>query len=409
MTPTVTTARRPALILGVAASISLALLGDQMLYVVLPGQPQVAGIGIASLGVILGVNRFIRLGANGMSGVLSDRLGRRSPFLLGMLLALLSTAGYLLTSGFWPLLVARLVWGVAFALISVSGLSIALDVATAADRGRTVGLYLSLVQCGTLLGLVLSGLLVDRIGYRATLAVYVPLTALGCLVAWLTLHETAPGRAGRGTSSAPRASGSAIGRALDLDRRLIVPAYASFTSYFAGSGILMATLGMYLRQVASAGGVLMAVATLTGLLLASRRLAGMVMSPLAGYLSDRTGSRRMVAVVGTLTILAGFLVFVLAPRGLGAVVIGVALTAIGEGVLHPSLAAWVGDATPEHRRGVMMGALATVNDLGAAIGPVVGYALAAALDLDAAYALCLALTASSALVLLAVSARRASG
>ncbi len=101
--------------------------------------------------------------------------------------------------------------------------------------------------------------------------------------------------------------------------------------------------------------------------------------------------------------------FVLAPRGLGAVVIGVALTAIGEGVLHPSLAAWVGDATPEHRRGVMMGALATVNDLGAAIGPVVGYALAAALDLDAAYALCLALTASSALVLLAVSARRASG
>lgn len=388
--------RRPlALIVGVTAAMSLALLGDQLLYVVLPGRPEVAGIGVASLGIILGVNRFVRLGANGLSGALSDRLGRRWPFLLGMALALLSTAGYLVSTGFWPLLAARLAWGVAFALISVGGLSITLDLAAVEERGRTVGTYLSLVQLGTLLGLVLSGLLVDRAGYRATLAVYVPLTALGCVIAWVTLRGPVLPHRGGGAGAAARAG---RGR-LVLDRRLAAPAYASLVSHFAGSGILMATLGMALRQ--DAGGT----ATVTGLLLASRRLVGMIMAPLAGHLSDRLGSRRPVAVAGTVGLAAGFLVLVLGPRGLETVVTGVGLTALGEGVLHPALAAWVGDATPEHRRGVMMGVLATVNDLGAAVGPLAGYALAAAVDLGAAYGLCAGLVATGTLALLAAPAR----
>ena len=69
---------------GVAVALSLALLGDQMLYVVLPGRPEAAGIGVAALGVVLGVNRFIRLGANSLAGILADRLGRRPLFLAGM-------------------------------------------------------------------------------------------------------------------------------------------------------------------------------------------------------------------------------------------------------------------------------------------------------------------------------------
>lgn len=397
--------RSLALIIGVAAAISLALLGDQLLYVVLPGQPEVAGIGVTSLGVILGVNRFVRLGANGLSGALSDRLGRRWPFLLGMALALVATAGYLLSTGFGSLLAARLAWGVAFALISVGGLSITLDLAAAEERGRTVGTYLSLVQCGTLLGLVLSGLLVDHAGYRTTLAVYVPLTALGGAIAWWTLRGAAPVR----TGSAGRAPARRGGGRLVLDRRLAAPAYASLVSYFAGSGILMATLGMALRQDGGGGVTDAGTATMTGFLLASRRLAGMVMSPLAGHLSDRLGSRRPVALAGTVGLAAGFLVLAFGPRGLATVVAGVALTALGEGVLHPALAAWVGDATPEHRRGVMMGALATVNDLGAAAGPIAGYALAAWFDLRAAYGLCAGLVASSTLVLLAAPARRRGG
>lgn len=397
-------------IVATAGAMSLALLGDQMLYVVLPSRPEVAGVGVAALGLVLSANRFIRLAANPLAGWLSDRLGRRPPYLAGMALAAASTAAYLAASSLAPLLVGRLVWGAAFALLSVGGLAIVLDVTTPGRRGRDVGIYQSLVQCGTLLGLVLSGVLYDRIGYRGTLAVYVPLTALGWILAFLTVKETAPkaSRAGDGRTGHSRVrqrDRTLIEVPLAPFRRptlgwlalpLLAPGYASFASHFAGSGILMSTLGMYLRQAAGPQtGSALPVATLTGLLLAGRRLAGMLVAPVSGRVSDELGDRRVVARAGALAILAGYLVMVGTDWGLATIVLGVGLNAVGEAILHPALNAWIGDAAAPERRGAMMGGLATANDLGAAIGPVVAYALAASRGLGVAYGLCAVVTASA--------------
>jgi len=373
--------------------MSFSLLGDQLLYAVLPSRPGAAGIGVAALGVILSANRFIRLGANSLGGVLCDRFGRRRPFLAGMALAVISTAAYWLTSGFWPLLAARLVWGLAFALCSVAGLSIILDVTTAADRGRTVGFYHALVQSGTLLGLVASGVLTDLIGYRGTLALYVPLTALGFAVAWFVVGETNPANGGMDTTQA--SVWTTFG---SLDRRLLAPGYIGFASFFAGNGILMATLGASLKEQLGSSSI--PVASLTGILLASRRLAGMIFAPVAGHLSDRSGDRRRVAGAGALMICAGFVVLATG-SGVPLFVTCVVLTAIGEGVLHPSLAAWIGDRTPPELRGVVMGGYATANDLGGATGPIVGYAVAATLGFAWASGLCVALMAT-ALVAVAI-------
>ncbi len=382
-------------IVATAGAMSLALLGDQMLYVVLPAHPEAAGIGVAALGLVLSANRFIRLAANPLAGWLSDRLGRRRPYLLGMALAAASTGMYLAAASLWPLLAGRLVWGAAFALLSVGGLAIVLDVSPPHARGRGVGLYQSLVQCGTLLGLVLSGVLHDRIGYRGTLRVYMPLTAVGGLLAWLTVRDTSPGRAHRARPAAedtPPPASPAIVRSV-WTGRLLAPVYASFASHFAGSGVLMSTLGLYLRS--AAGSAALPVASLTGVLLASRRLAGMLIAPAAGHVSDRLGDRRAVAQVGALVALAGYVVMVGTDWGMTTIVLGVVLNAVGEAVLHPALNAWVGDAAPPERRGAMMGGLATANDLGAAIGPIVAYALAARYGLDTAYTLCAVITTTA--------------
>jgi len=45
--------RRHGLAIGLALAYFLALLGDQMLYVLLPSHPVAAGIGAASLGLVL--------------------------------------------------------------------------------------------------------------------------------------------------------------------------------------------------------------------------------------------------------------------------------------------------------------------------------------------------------------------
>jgi MFS family permease len=120
----------------------------------------------------------------------------------------------------------------------------------------------------------------------------------------------------------------------------------------------------------------------------------MLFAPVAGHLSDRFG-RRVVARVGTLATLAGFVILAVADWGLVTIAIGVGLTAAGEGVSHPALVAWIGDAAPPDRRGTTMGMLATAHDLGAAIGPVIAYGLAATVGLGVAYTLAVAVMLSA--------------
>src|SRR3990172_6446336 len=153
-------------VVALAVATSLALLGDMMLYTALPVHPEAAGISVAALGVILSVHRFICLLANPVGGLVYDRLGRRRPFLAGLGLATLASLGYLLAQSFWPLLAARLVWGLAFSLISVGALSILLDVTTPADRARTVGGFHALANVGRVLVFLASGWLVDALGDR---------------------------------------------------------------------------------------------------------------------------------------------------------------------------------------------------------------------------------------------------
>jgi len=185
-----------------------------------------------------------------------------------------------------------------------------LDLSTDEDRGRTVGTYQSLLQLGTLLGLVLSGFLTDLVGYRGTLAIYVPLAVLGLVAAVVVLRASdAEGaeRPARPEVRAGRSEGtdadSTVATLRRLDPRLLVPAYVAFASLFTGSGVLMATLGVYLTHLAAepdGGGLLVPVASLTGILLASRRLAGMIEAPIAGRLLDRFRDRRVVARVGVI-------------------------------------------------------------------------------------------------------------
>lgn len=390
---------RRSIVVAVAAATALSLLGDQLLYAVLPSHHAAAGIGVASLGVMLSIHRFIRLAANSLGGVLYDRFGRRRPFLLGMAFAALSTLGYWLADGFWPLLVARLVWGLAFALISVGGLSIVFDLTAAADRGRWVGLYQSMVGIGTLIGLLASGILTDLVGYRATLAIYTPLTALGWLVAFVAVRETGarPDRPSPALASLGRAARA-------VDRRLAILAFATFVNFFANHGVLMATLGAFVRQVqqSDAAGILaLPTASLTGILLAARRLAAMLAAPVSGYLSDRARDRQRVAAAGALASLAGYAVLILASPEL-AIPLGVVLAALGEGVMAAALSAWAGDVAPAHLRGVLMGGFATVNDLGGATGPLVAYALGTAFGFRSAYALCVALLLAALLALVAL-------
>lgn len=386
-------ARRVLLAIGFGTALSL--MGDSSLYVVLPTHTLEAGVALASVGVLLSANRFIRLALNGPIGALYDRLPRRWLFVSALFLGALSTALYALVSGFWPLLAARLLWGLSWAGIWVGGNTILLDVSTPATRGRLVGLYNVAFFLGASNGALTGGLLTDWLGYRNAMAVAAAGTLLGGLAALLWLPETRP---------------LEIAGEVELDEEPPPPArfeLASATALLgvnrlALAGLLQPTFGLFLLgrlgRSLSLDGTTVGVATLTGLGLGAGTLVSMLSAPLAGSLSDRARSRWTVAAAG---LLPGAIGFALMARGAAPLIgVGLLLAAVTSGSNQGLSTALVGDLGARSRKGRSLGWLFTVGDLASAAGPPAAYALIVWLEIETLYLIAGGLFAAMMLVAL---------
>lgn len=366
-------------LLPLGIGTALSLMGDATLYVVLPTHTDQAGIVLASVGILLGANRLIRLVLNGLSGVAFDRGRRRGLFLVALLVGVLSTAIYAATRGFWALLFGRLVWGLAWSGIWVGGTTIILDVSSEQERGRWVGLYQSWFLFGSSFGALAGGVLTDWLGYGVTMWVATGVSALGLIIAIALLPE----------AHSPRTNPASVETSVSHARlwyshpNLWIATLVHGLNRLAFAGVLAATVALLVETHLQGHSAIIGTATVTGLLLAARSVFSMIAAPLAGTLSDRTGNR-WIAVLGGLGMAAASMFLVGLPS-LTAAMIGILSSAFATGFLQSPVAAITGDVASGQRRGRAVGFLQTGGDLGSAIGPPLAYALLPVIGLSGLY------------------------
>ena len=363
-------------ILPVGIGTCLSLMGDASLYAVLPTHTMQAGVAVASVGILLSANRFVRLALNGPAGAAYDRWPRRWLFVAAMFIGACSTAIYGFTRGFAPLLVGRLLWGLAWSGIWVGGNTIVLDVTDDATRGRWVGIYQVAFFLGSSGGSLLGGFLTDRLGYHNAMIVGAGLTLAGAIVALLFLPETRGARHRESESRAhPHHAPDTLSRAHRIEFSSAVALYGA--NRLALAGILQSTFGLFLLdqmgQQAQIAGRSLGVATLTGLGLGLSTLISMTSAPIVGHLSDRTGNRWKVAAGGLVPGVAGFSLLALGSPLTA--LFAVPLTAIAGGSNQGLATALIGDLGNVGRQSRQLGVLFTVGDLASAIGPPLAYAL----------------------------------
>jgi MFS family permease len=411
--------RQLRMLVPLGLAICLSLPGDQTLYAVLPTQAQAVGISLAMVGVLLGVNRLIRIPGNPIAGLAYDQFGRRRLFLLGLLLGTLSTASYAIAHSFPGWLAGRLLWGIAWSLLNVGGLSMMLDVTEDHDRGRVLGLFRVWYLLGLAFSPVLGGLLTDALGFRPALLVGATITGTAFIITFFTLPETrsAPpitGAYGQPTKrfvvtvrqtfrrlfhqrelplfnhSAPQPGHEARDARRVRMGGLLAVSYIYLITFFAGNGVVMSTISLYLKQYfgdeIQVGSVTLGVASLGGIMLAMRSLAGMTAGPISGYLSDIKGDRWSVVLGGIIIGVTGFGVLIFG-RAIWTVAVGVILIALSSGTLLTTLAALTGDLAASDRQGLAIGRLATAGDLGSAMGPLLAYTLLSLISLRWIYLL----------------------
>lgn len=137
-------------VVAVALVTALCMLGDSMLYVVLPLYWREAGLGsLWEVGVLLSVNRFIRVPFGPLVGKWYERTGGRAGLVLAVVLAFVTTLSYGF-QGFWLWLVMRSLWGFAWTFLRLGAYSLIVSVADGHNRGQMMGLYNGLYRLGSL-------------------------------------------------------------------------------------------------------------------------------------------------------------------------------------------------------------------------------------------------------------------
>jgi MFS family permease len=374
---------RVLLPLGIGTCLSL--LGDSSLYTVLPTHTAAAGVSVASVGILLSANRFIRLVLNGPAGMAYDRWARRPLFVSALFIGACSTAIYGLTQGFWPLLLGRLLWGLAWSGIWIGGNTIVLDIVDDENRGRLIGIYQLSFFLGASAGAMIGGVLTDLLGFHQTMIVGAALTFIGAVIALIFLPETRVSKKHpsheAGNPQQPLASSSS--EKVDI---------LSITALFSANrlvmaGILMSTISIFLKnqigeQIHIAGHSF-GIATLTGLGLGLSTLIAMVSAPLMGGVSDRVGNRWQVAAGGLIPGIVGFGLMAL---GLPLTILfGIPLIAMTSGSTQGLSTALTGDLGNGKKQSRRLGMLFTFGDFASAIGPPLAYALMPLIGIKSLY------------------------
>jgi EmrB/QacA subfamily drug resistance transporter len=169
----------PATILG----SSLSFIDSSVVNVALPAMQRDLHASLATMQWV--VNGYMLMLASLIlpGGSAGDRFGRRRVFLLGLCAFGIASLACALAPGTAWLIGARLVQGIAAALLVPASLAIIGAAFTGAARGRAIGTWAGAAALTTALGPPLGGLLVDTISWRAIFYINIPIGALAALFA----------------------------------------------------------------------------------------------------------------------------------------------------------------------------------------------------------------------------------
>jgi MFS family permease len=355
-------------LLGFGTAISL--LGEATLYTVLP-HPDISGqlgITLSMVGLLLGANRAIRLVLNGPVGILYDRMPRRGLLIAALSIGAGSSIFYAIGSGFWPLLLGRIFWGLAWSLLWVGGNSIVLDISTEENRGQNSGIYQMWFFIGIATSSFFGALLTDTFGFRNGQWFSVVVIAATALIWFFFLPET------RINDAAAQDTSKDNGKTATMRLPWKVMAVTSFTVFiarFLAWGVLAATAILWLSEIFGDGAqiatLFIPTATLTGLYTAMSNLINIISTPLVGSISDKLGRRW--PVIGLAMIMGGVGLWLMSGEIRTMALIGAFLVPVAGSSTETLIPAIAGDRVPKNLRSRALGLINTAGDLGATIGP----------------------------------------
>ncbi len=338
-------------------------------------------------------------------GRLSDMFGRVRLYTAGFAIFTVGSLFASLALDGGQLLAARVFQGVGAGFLASTSAAILTDAFPPDERGRALGLNQVAAISGSILGLVLGGILTTELGWRSIFWVNLPVGAFGTVWAYLRLVERHPreprtqidwiGNATFGVgltlslvgvtlgaldgwTAAPILVARTVGPALlavfaVVERRVPHPMFdltlfriRTFVAGNLAAGLASLARGAFtFIMVFYFQGLLGLSAERAGILLIPLSAAFAIAGPVSGTISDRTGAR-FLGTGGLLLSVSGFLLLVTFPADGPYPVLALAmvLLGVGQGMFAAPNRAVVMSSVPAERRGVAAGTGTTFLNAG---------------------------------------------
>ncbi len=405
------------LVLIVSGAVGFAIMGDSLLYVILPLAAGHLGLGPVQVGLLLSANRLIRLFSNTWLSAVFTRIGPYRAFVLSAILGVLTTAAYGLGWGFVVLLLARIAWGISWSGLR-QGTFQSIWTGKNADAGRLMGMSWGIVRGGSGISALLGGFLFGYFGYGVTVWTIAALSALAIPIAFgLSWPASASPPAPASGRSAETAGWRGV---LVTSHRTLVTAVSDplqrsvlLVGFFKLllNSILIATASIFVasRFDNSSASVQfgLQISVLSGIVVSSRWFSDLAFGAVIGTLADWVGRMRLtVALILLLCLGLATMLWVSTSLSILALL---AVLILSTGV-HVVLDAYANQAALVTAQPQMfVGAYATASDLGSAVGPLFAFTLVSAAGFAPVYGVAALLFVLTVAHLAILDARLAGG
>ena len=414
-----------ALVLAVSGAVAFAIMGDSLLYAILPLAAGSLGLSPRHVGLLLSANRLIRLFSNTWLSALFARFGPYRTFVYSTILGVLTTAAYGLGWGFLVFLVARMAWGISWSGLR-QGTFQSIWTGRDSDAGRLMGMMWGVVRGGSAVSAVLGGFLFDHYGYEVTIWSIMGLSALAIPIAlalnWpasaspepknqssgpaAKLHPGSPESEEEPPASEPNILQSwKVALTDPLERSILLVGFFKLLL----NSILIATASVFLAESfgSRSGGMPMGleVGAMTGIVLGTRWFSDLFLGAAIGALADWVGRIRLtIALVFMLCL--GLAAMLLISNNLSILaLLAVLIISTGVNVVLDAYANQAALITPQPQ--LFVGAYATASDLGSAVGPLFAFSLVSSVGFAPVYGVAALLVVVTVFHLVALDRRLA--
>lgn len=360
-------------------------MGDSILYVILPSNPEFFEIkkflGIESefwIGFILSINRFVRFFSNVLSVKIIKNFGFRNSMMLATLVGAGSTFGYVAFKGVILIIIMRIIWGFSY---SIFRLSYQLKVFSyeVNNYGRYIGYCLSIQRLGSFIAVTLGVFLTVKFGF---FNVFILLSLL-VIPSILVVFKISEIDLVKITKNNINWNLFYFDQVTRIRKKILVISIFKFSSSFTSNGLAIATITPFLMSINDRNYSIELILTIAGIIVGFRWIADIVFGVLFGTLSDKFG--RKINIISSSSLMIMTILILISGLNFFISVMFLVLMFFLSVCLDTSLEASLGEISPEKEKSNIVSRYSTWQDLGAALGPILGYIIASYYGINYGY------------------------